>query len=61
MHLDPMSMIICHQAGIQQAMIEAERRRLVAECVAADETGHPSRKASRRTPIRRIFRRTVVR
>lgn len=59
MYIDPMLTITHHQAGIQRAMVEAERRRVAAERRAADKDESRLQKSSTRTPIRRSFRKTV--
>jgi len=59
MYIDPMLTITYHQAEIQRAMVEAERRRVAAERRAAAKAEGPLRKSSDRTPIRRFFRKTV--
>jgi|GEM_PF-2327131 len=59
MSIDPVSMMACLRAETQQAMVEAERRRLVIEGRTADRAEAPLRKALGHTPIRRFFRKTV--
>ncbi len=60
MYNDPMLTIIHHQAEIRRAMVEAERRRVAAERRADAKAEGPLRKSSDRTPIRRLFRKTVA-
>ncbi len=60
MYMDPMLTIIYHQAETRRAMVEAERRRVAAERSAAAKAEGPRRKPSDRTPIRRLFRKTVA-
>ncbi|GAA5150617.1 hypothetical protein GCM10025768_15880 [Microbacterium pseudoresistens] len=60
MYTDPMLAITYHQAEIQRAMVEAERRRVAAERGAAAKAERPLRQSSDRTPIRRLFRKTVA-
>ncbi|WP_166804712.1 hypothetical protein [Microbacterium sp. IO18] len=52
--------IIYHQAETRRAIVEAERRRVAAERSAAAKAEGPRRKSSDRTPIRRLFRKTVA-
>lgn len=59
MYIDPVSTITYHQAVIQRAMVEAERRRVAAERTAVAAAEGPLRKPSVRTPIQRFFRKTV--
>jgi hypothetical protein len=51
MYTDPVLTIAYHQAEIQRAMVDAERRRVAAERRVADKAKGPLRKASDRTPI----------
>ncbi|MEJ1921685.1 hypothetical protein [Microbacterium sp. KHB019] len=60
MYIDPMLTITYLQAEIQRAVVEAERRRVAAERKAAAKAEGPLRKSSDRTPIRRIFRKTLA-
>jgi len=59
MYIDPIWTITHHQAEIQRAMVEAERRRVAIERRAAAKAEGPLRKSFDRTPILRLFRKPV--
>ena len=59
MYIDPVLMITYHQAEMERAMVEAERRRIAAERRAADTAEGSMPKVRARTPLRRVIRKTV--
>ena len=60
MYIDPILTITYHQAEIERAMVEAERRRVAAERRVPAKAEGPLRESSDRAPIRRFFRKTVA-